>query len=1135
MAIEIVTSDVFVETAGHKVTLASDTSAATRRRGAAAARDPARDRLRSALREADFEIAAELNILPPETAPGRRRGAAAAAGAPQVSVAVGENESAVVLLETDGGVFNWQVADARAAAPGTRRGRGGRQMVLSFRIDAPRVAGDAGQRRGPVLDWIGEKLADPVRAYVLRFVVTKTIDAAVKRIEGDNPTGPVLIDSIDPVAWIPKPLARVLPQDRPARILLMVHGTFSSTGGSFGQLAGNAVGRAFLDAAIAGYDIVLGHDHATLADDPRANAEAMLATLTALNPPPGSVIDAVAFSRGGLVYRVFAEQLLAPAGLDVTLGKAIFVGCTNGGTNLAEPENWADMVDLYTNAVMAAARGIALLSGSPLPPGVGFAIRTLGRFVQMFSEVAISERKLPGLAAMEPDGALVAALNAVPDAARIANYHAVTSSFEPKRGDAKGFTRALSKFVADRITDRLFAAPNDLVVHTGSMIQFGAGAALDPAHIHAFGDTGLIYHTIYFGDVAVAERLSQWLGLAAKKVTPLAPKTSTATARRGGGGRRPVSIGVPPAPPSRPRNDIDPDLSTVTFGASGPASAAASVRALDAMLSVSPVIARPVAKARKGRSSAKPAAPPKRRRGPQPETPPPPDTVERYLAAEMEPYPPIGAPVNVFVIVSPDAIRVAAHAAAATSDAPVAIDAGRTLTVELIPRRNCRLVDGDDGRVEIDAAKPSEIITRLRVQGEAPGDAELIVEARQGSRIIASFVLKPIFVAKNAASLSQSQPLTAPAADEDFPVLRIYEFRDSGSRITLRFDLMGDNPTVALSETLTLDPAFNVGAYVGGVLAEVEAAWNLAPDSYDAFLASFSDSAILRANALMPLAIRTALWNGRGAIKAIQIISDEALIPWELLFIADPSGQSDERRGVLSEWGVVRWFHGVQRPPRTIGFTGANSRSVIPTYRDPALSLDGVAQEHAMLKKLLPGIAPVPATSLEVCRFLRDGSATLDVLHFACHGESADKAVLTAKLLMEGNPNIDGSTREDGLSADQVKVNLRMATDRPRSLVFLNSCQTGRGGRGIAGVSGFADSFIRPLSGHGAAVFVGALWSIETTLAENFAKTFYGALKSGDTLVDAVAAARAACKQQGDFTWLAYTIFGHPLARAAVS
>ena len=1092
MAIQAVSKDVYVDAGRFDLTRLDPTSP---RRGStvrsAIRPDPAAEPpfdLASTLRGAFFEIAATFEVAPPIAATPQRSGRRAPGqvgepGAPRVSAAVGPNESVVLLIESTEGVFSWQT-DGLRTVPTERRGAGGRSAFIDFTLGPNQVHSRGTQRRGVVLDWIGEKLLGRLRVYVLRFVVTKTIEAAVKRIEGDNPTGPVQLIGPDPKAWIPGPMNFLPPSGRPARVLLLVHGTFSSTMGSFGPLSGTDAGTTFLASLFdrespSAYDLIVGYDHHTLADDPRANAEAILAMLTSLSLPARTIIDAVAYSRGGLVYRALAEELLPGSGLDVEVGKAIFVACTNAGTNLAEPRNWADLIDLYTNIIIGSARAASAIAGFPLALGVDFSVRTLGKFVQMLSQVAISERKLPGLAAMEPDSPLIAALNHNPDADRLARYRAVTSNFSAKIGTPKGLSHDLCSFLGDRIVDRLFQVDNDLVVNTASMTDFGRGAELSEGNIFAFGTTDEVYHTIYFGDEKVANQLAKWLtAVSSRKITPLQPKRTFDESKRPDKARRSVSTGTA-------KTNV-PDGVERHF---------AAISKSDAATEDDEIASR-----------------------------------SRYLAAEMEPSPVLGAAVNVFVVLSRSPVSVAGHASSAST--PVELAPTEKLEVRLIPVRNCRLAAGENGTCEFDPSLLVEAVIRMRVEGQSAGPGEILLEARQGNAVLSSLVLRPMFIDPQAKAIGQAQIIAGSPGEETFPTLRIYEFRDPADRITLRFDLSGGEPAMALSESWTLDPKFNVGAYVGGVLAEVEAAWNLAGDSYEAFLASFSDSAIVRAQGLVPPSVRAALWEERQTIKSIQIVSDEALIPWELLCIADPSGQSDERRGFLSEWGVVRWFHGVRPPPQVLGFSGSRSRSVIPDYADPALALSGVDQERAMLEHILPGIREIAATSLEVRRFLAKDAADLDVLHFACHGEASDKAVLTAKLLMTGNVNASGQIIEDGFSSDQVKVNLRMSPERARSLVFLNSCQTGRGGRGIAGVAGFADAFIRPNSGRGAAAFIGALWSIDTTLAATFADTFYMELREGSTLVEAVGAARDACTDQGDFTWLAYSVYGHPLAKA---
>ena len=144
---------------------------------------------------------------------------------------------------------------------------------------------------------------------------------------------------------------------------------------------------------------------------------------------------------------------------------------------------------------------------------------------------------------------------------------------------------------------------------------------------------------------------------------------------------------------------------------------------------------------------------------------------------------------------------------------------------------------------------------------------------------------------------------------------------------------------------------------------------------------------------------------------------------------------------------------------------------MIPDYVDPGLRLNGAAEERAMLKRQFADGREVKAESLAVAQFLLREAKDCDLLHFACHGEAAQRAVLNADLLMAGTQTEEGIV-DDALSADVVKSHARFAAIPPNPIVFINACQTGRTGAGLGGVGGFADAFLRPGSKCGAGAFM---------------------------------------------------------------
>lgn len=488
---------------------------ATAEASLAAAAEPERSALAAGLAEAGFTVAAQADLRArPHDGPGL--GIAPGGEPPQIKVDLKPGEGAVVLLEGEGGVFGWGLPDPPRGAALSLDGA----RTVTFTLAAARPAEAAGPgfdlgrlfgRRGPLFNWLVDRLIQPVRIYVLKFAAEKIIEVAVRKIEGSTPTG--LISMAGGAAtWVPGQPIAALDQGRPARLLLMVHGTFSTTKGSFQDLETEKGAATFLARARSQFDAILAFDHKTLAETPEENARQFMDALIRLGVPQGSSIDAVAFSRGGLVCRVLTESLMAAERPDLKLGKTVFVGCTNAGTNLAEPEHWEVMVEGYTNMLLAAARGIAFVTGAAaVSPMVTIGIKLLGAFVQSFAEVAVTDRKVPGLAAMEPDGATVKALNgAAGGLERLGVYQAVTSDFVPRFEPSKGITKELAQALLDKLTNDLFGGPNDLVVDTTSMTTFGTRqpklAATD-----ALPAGEVVYHTVYFRTDAVVKQLSGWL------------------------------------------------------------------------------------------------------------------------------------------------------------------------------------------------------------------------------------------------------------------------------------------------------------------------------------------------------------------------------------------------------------------------------------------------------------------------------------------------------------------------------------------------------------------------------------------------------------------------------------------------
>lgn len=1087
---QITIGEVLVTSSGFTVSAAT----VLRRRGGESVRG---DALQAALANAGF-LPAEVLALRAKA--GQRR-ADLAPPEMSIEVTVGVGESAVLLIEDADGALAWRLPDQSATAPARR---GGTEQTLRFTVVTSR-AGPADGRRSFLTDWLIDTVTQPIRVRVLKFLVKWTIDAALAHIESGLATGPVLLAGNDPARWTPTDITSLrarLPTNGVARVLLLVHGTFSSTAGSFAALKESPL-------LAHGYDLVMGFDHRTLGEDPVTNADQILASLHALGLARGSTIDAVAFSRGGLVYRCLVERLGASEKLGVTFDKAVFVGCTNAGTLLAEPDNWKALLDLYTNLLIAGASVATAVTGTAVvQPLIALPVKLLGGFAQMIAQVAITDRRVPGLAAMEPTGELVTALNAQALPAGFAtSYYTVSTNYEPGAPTAGAISAAVLT-VLDRLTDRLYGEDNDLVVPTASMDHFAPGT-------HALATQRLptgsgAYHITYFAQAEVREALLRWLMPTAQfqQSQAMPPPDERRAVRQGKAGidwdkLKPPPAGLDQILGQRSLDGFAESAAGATADASGDYDFARAIEE-------EPVAAEP-------EPGSEPAAEP----APADET-----QVERYLAAEMTPYPRLGPPANVYVTISPDAILVADHAAAAATDHAVRLARAEPLTIELFPASNCEVIGPASAEVDLHGA--DEEVVKFKVRGLAAGTAELRVVARQGSRSVASFLLAPVFVAGTAAPLR----VTATLADivpptKGHAVLRIYEF-DGPDGLCLQFNLTSDDPEFADLQPMTIGRDTSLRELSAKVLKDIEEAWNLRTPGdeavvYKSFLARITAAAKVRSEALIPEPFRRFLWKHRAAIDSIQVISSEPFIPWEVMYIADPDGQEHGGEGFFAEWGLTRWLHDAPLGRRRVPLAEGTAACVIPTYGTQG-ELKGAQEERAMLKARFPAMASVPATSLGVSAFLRTGASDCTLLHFACHGRTEQNAEIASELLMNPQANADGEPIADVLTWQMVRADADFGPGGG-PLVFVNACQTGQQGAGIAGTAGFASAFLRPLSRRGAAAFIGALWSVDDQLATTFSAEVYAGLAAGKRLGAAVRDARQACKNGNDFTWLAYSVY----------
>jgi hypothetical protein len=273
-------------------------------------------------------------------------------------------------------------------------------------------------------------------------------------------------------------------------ILLLVHGTFSDTRGSFGQLA---AGGFFEQARTRYGDRIFGFEHFTLSESLDDNLNALWEAL----PNTSLRLDLVGYSRGCLLVRGLLDRALSESGSKrrVRVEHLALVAGPNLGTPLADPRRFDHTIGWFANLLDA-------LPDNPFTTAAAWISHALSWLAQGITGT------LPGLAAMAPDGTAIKQLRAVAarDAARSA---AVVAHYT---ADANFALR-----LVDMGIDRFFAGDNDLVVPTDGGWLFdgdtSTGRVADN-RVLLFGRdaASAVHHTNMLGQAQTSEFLLSILG-----------------------------------------------------------------------------------------------------------------------------------------------------------------------------------------------------------------------------------------------------------------------------------------------------------------------------------------------------------------------------------------------------------------------------------------------------------------------------------------------------------------------------------------------------------------------------------------------------------------------------------------------
>jgi hypothetical protein len=380
----------------------------------------------------------------------------------------------LALIEDDG-VLHW--ASGVASPGGSRRGRAGRRPTIHRQMKLELLEPS---QLGDYLDRL-DRLFLPVEQRGLRRYSPRT--GRLGR-------------------------AGVRPAPR-GRVLVLIHGTFSSGTQLIRQLRSTEAGQAWLASACERWDDVLVFDHPTLSVTPWLNAVDLAGAFARSEAD----IDVVCHSRGGLVTRWWLEHLER---IPSRRRRAVLIGCPLAGTSLASPPRLRRSLDLLANLAKLVAGGATLaVPAAPLLAAAAGLMRVLASIVSAGAKVPLADAVvalIPGLAAQSrtvnnPE------LHRLRAGSRdgLPAYAAVTSDFEPPEVGWQFWRRLVrpAEPLADLAADTVFTEANDLVVDTASMADLADGLRVE--HALRFGPGQHVHHLDYLSRPEVLAYVEQQL------------------------------------------------------------------------------------------------------------------------------------------------------------------------------------------------------------------------------------------------------------------------------------------------------------------------------------------------------------------------------------------------------------------------------------------------------------------------------------------------------------------------------------------------------------------------------------------------------------------------------------------------
>lgn len=272
-----------------------------------------------------------------------------------------------------------------------------------------------------------------------------------------------------------------------------------------------------------------------------------------------------------------------------------------------------------------------------------------------------------------------------------------------------------------------------------------------------------------------------------------------------------------------------------------------------------------------------------------------------------------------------------------------------------------------------------------------------------------------------------------------------------------------------------------------------------------------------------------ALWRaarqGGFSFESIQIVTDEPCVPWELMRLSDRARAPDVPPEFLAiRHSVGRWLAGessalsqcirVHKLAVAASDYGKQSGTIN--------RLPWAAEERDLLVKTYHA-EPVALKSGDMLTFLE--SSSVQAAHLACHGKMSISDPDASLLVMEDSP---ANLKPKHVARREVCDGL--GSQHP--LIFLNACEVGGTAASLSLVAGFPAAFLYA----GAAALVSPLWAVNDAHAHRIAEEFYQQVfkaGAGKPLGAVLRDLRARWKEEAHLTFLAYVLYGDPLAQVS--